>query len=166
MPWKSDKYYIFGVCVCSLSNPCKMHAHYCIVVCGLAVQYFFTSSQKVVIKKKILNTKCVFWFSLQICLQHFSYKEVFTAIVSYLFVGILVKCPWFLSDLNQTWIFSANFQKIPQHQISWKSIQWEPSCSTWTDGWTNMRKLIVTFHNFVNVPNYMEDDGLLLCDTV
>jgi len=29
-----------------------------------------------------------------------------------------------------------------------------------------MTKLIVTSHNFVNVPNYMEDDGLLLCDTV
>jgi hypothetical protein len=39
------------------------------------------------------------------------------AIVSYMFLGILVKCPLFLSDLNQTWIFSANFQKILQHQI-------------------------------------------------
>jgi len=59
------------------------------------------------------------------------------AIVSYMFVGILVKCPLFFSDLNQTWIFSANFQKIFQHQISWKSVQWEPSCSTWTDGRTD-----------------------------
>jgi hypothetical protein len=33
------------------------------------------------------------------------------AIVSYMFVGILVECPLFLSDLNQTWIFSENFQK-------------------------------------------------------
>jgi len=31
-----------------------------------------------------------------------------------------------------------------------KSIQWEPSCSMWTDGRTDMTKLIVAFRNFVN----------------
>jgi hypothetical protein len=48
------------------------------------------------------------------------------------------------------------FEKSPKHQISRKPIQREPSCSIHTDGQmyaqTGMMKLIVTYHNFVNVP--------------
>ena len=36
-----------------------------------------------------------------------------------------VKCPIFLPDFNQIWIFSTDFHETPQHQISRKSIQWE-----------------------------------------
>jgi len=41
-------------------------------------------------------------------------------------------------------------EKSSKYQISWKSIQCEPSCSMRTDRWTAMPKLIVTFRNFVN----------------
>jgi len=37
----------------------------------------------------------------------------------------------------------------------WKSVQWEVSCSMWTDGQTDRQmdlKLVVSFHNFVNAP--------------
>jgi hypothetical protein len=69
-----------------------------------------------------------------------------------MYIGLRVKCPLFLSDPNQTWMFSTYFQKILRYRISWKSIPWEPSCSMSTDGRTDMTKLIFTFRNFTNAP--------------
>jgi hypothetical protein len=39
-------------------------------------------------------------------------------------------------------------------KISWKSVQWEPSCSVRTDRQTDtvMTKLVVAFRNFANAP--------------
>ena len=37
LQWKSNKYYIFWVCVCSLNYPaCNSHVPYYIVICGLS----------------------------------------------------------------------------------------------------------------------------------
>jgi hypothetical protein len=35
-------------------------------------------------------------------------------------------------------------EKLLKYQISWKSVQWEPSCSMWTDN-QYMTKLISRF---------------------
>jgi len=32
---------------------------------------------------------------------------------------------------------SVDFLKILKYHITWKSIQWGPSCSMQTDGWTD-----------------------------
>jgi len=44
-------------------------------------------------------------------------------------IGLHEKLLLFLSDFNETWIFSTYFQSIFTYQISWKSVQREPSCS-------------------------------------
>jgi len=61
--------------------------------------------------------------------------------------GLHVKYPLFLSEFNETQIFSTVFQKILNYQISGKSVQWEPSCSMF-DRQTDIMKLIVTLHDF------------------
>jgi len=36
----------------------------------------------------------------------------------------------------------------------YSKVQYEPSCSMWADGRTDMTKLIVAFRNFANAPKY------------
>jgi hypothetical protein len=48
----------------------------------------------------------------------------------------------------------TDFRKIVQNQILQTTVQWEPSCSMRTDRRRDMTKLIFTFHNFANAPNY------------
>ena len=50
-----------------------------------------------------------------------------------LYIDLHVKYLLFVLDFNVTWIFSTDFPKMCKYQISWKSVQWEPSCSLRTD---------------------------------
>ena len=45
----------------------------------------------------------------------------------------LQRCPIFLLYFNETWTWSTDIRKILKYQISWKSVQREPSCSMRTD---------------------------------
>jgi hypothetical protein len=60
--------------------------------------------------------------------------------------------PLFLADCSETRIFWQIFEKMVEYQISWKSVQWEPSCSMRTNGRTDMPNLIVAFRNFAKAP--------------
>ena len=70
--------HILNVCVCSLRYPGCKHKHH-VVVCGLprSTIFFHIISQTVRLskkeKKKVIELKCVFRFSLRFCLQHFSF---------------------------------------------------------------------------------------------
>jgi uncharacterized protein YozE (UPF0346 family) len=106
-------------------------------------------------KKIVLILKCVFLFFLQLWSETFlilrrNERDVITK-----YLGLRVKYPLFLSDFNETWAFYTDFRKIIKYQFSWKSFQWESSCSMRTDGRSVMTKLIFAFHNFAKEPkNY------------
>ena len=70
------------------------------------------------------------------------------------------KVPVILTNFNDTWIFSTDFRKMFQYQMSWNFIQWDPSCFIQTGGHTDttLRKasisllLIDAFRNVVSAP--------------
>jgi hypothetical protein len=68
LQWKRNKSYIFQVCVFSPRCPaCNVHAPYCHLwpVCLYKLFPHFLTTRTFPIKK-LLNTKCVFWFSPQL----------------------------------------------------------------------------------------------------
>jgi len=64
------------------------------------------------------------------------------------YIGLHVKYLLFSSDFNETWILSTHLRKVLKYQISYKSVQWKPSCSTRTD----MTKIKVAFRHFAKAP--------------
>jgi len=68
-PWKSTKYYVFSMCVCSLIYPeYNARAPYNIVICGLSAStaFFHIILQTTLFSKwKLLSIECVLWFCLQ-----------------------------------------------------------------------------------------------------
>ena len=93
----------------------------------------------------------MFLFSLQLLSETFLIlrRNEWDMIKKY--IGLHVKFPLFLSNFKDTWIFSSDFRKVLKYQISWKSVQWEPSCSMRTDRRTAMTNLIVVFRSFAKV---------------
>ena len=132
------QYYIFWVCVCSLSYPeLKSQEPYCIVVRGFSgCTIFSTLSHRLYdFRKRLLNIKCVFWFSLQLLsetfliLRRIQRDTVINVYTSSCRISSIVLRYWW--NLNFRDIFSNNFQ------IYWKPVLWEPSCCMRTDGQTD-----------------------------
>jgi hypothetical protein len=133
-------------CTCALLSP----------VASPAPQYFSTLSHKRHdFRKTFLNTKCVFRLPLQLLSKTFLILRTTERDMIKNYVGLHVKHPLFFSNFNANWIFSTDFRKTRIYQISLNSVQWEPSCSTWSDGRTDWTKLWVAFRNFADAPkNY------------
>jgi hypothetical protein len=76
---ESNKYYIFWVCVCSLSFPeCDAHAPYYSVICGLSdytITFYTLTHKRCNFRDKIYWTQNIFWFSLQILSKIFLIQE-------------------------------------------------------------------------------------------
>jgi hypothetical protein len=141
-------YYLSWVCVCSLRYPASnAHAPYCLlwpVRLYIILPYYLINGT--IFGRTLLNIKCVFWFSLQ--LRNISHsKRNWARCDPKCIVTVAVV------RFNETLIFWTDFRKIFKYQISWKSVQWEPSWSMRTDKRrTDMPKLIVVLWNFANAP--------------
>jgi hypothetical protein len=71
--------------------------------------------------KAWLNIKCMFWFYLWLLSKT---------------CPIPRRIQWVLPDFNESWGFYTDFLKMFNYRISWKSVQWEPSCSMQMAGQT------------------------------
>jgi len=150
--WTVSKYYIFWVSVGNLRYPaCKAHVSYCHLWSALLYSIFphYLTSDTFK-KKRLLDINYVYWFSVQVSSKTF-------LILRRIWQDIIINLHWssckvtiFLSNFNESVIFLTDCRKGLKYQISWKSVQWEPSCLIRMN-WQTTMKLIVTFHNFVNV---------------
>jgi hypothetical protein len=72
--WKRNEYYILWVCICSFRySPCNVHAPYCLLwstpLYNIFPHYIIRGTNFE--GEKMLNVKCVFWFSLQLSSEAF-----------------------------------------------------------------------------------------------
>ena len=91
-------------------------AYAVLVICGLPCSNIFPYNliKSTIFEKKLLNTKCVFWFSLQrlsetVLILRRSERHIFKNIYC-----IHVKHRLYLSEFKETWLFSTDFRKNTQ----------------------------------------------------
>jgi hypothetical protein len=142
-PWKSNNYGIFEGCVYSPSyRVCNAHVPYS----QLWPARFYNTFPNYLINGTVfgggggvggsLDIKWAFWFPQQILMETFVILRSNERDMIKKSGGLHEKCPLFLSDFNEAWIFWAVFLKNIQYELSRKSVQWETSCSMQTDGQT------------------------------
>ena len=128
-----------------------------IFLCGLSDSISFsTLSHKwhEFRKKKLLNTKFVFWLSLQPLSESYLILRRIARDMIKICIGLYINYLLFLSYFIASLIFSKNFFKIFQYQSIWKFVRWESRCSMRIDGETDKTKLntVFAFRCFVNAP--------------
>jgi hypothetical protein len=140
-----------------------VHEPYYSVICGLSGCTIFSHIfiNYMISGEKLLNIKCMFYFSVLWCVKHFLSSRIQGDInvhrwSPYKLPSIHVRfnqCPLFMSDFIQTQIFSMDFRKIfisnfmKIHLVGAELFLVEGR----TDRQTDMIKLIVIC-NFVNAP--------------
>jgi hypothetical protein len=130
LQWKSNEYYTIWLCVCSPSYPAyNVHAPYHHVT-SLAPQYISTLSliNSTILEKKLLNRKCMFWFSLQVLSETF----LILRRNEHDMINLHVKYSLFLSGFNETWIFSTDFWKILKQSKLLHADRWTNGQTWWS----------------------------------
>ena len=126
--------------VCALSAPLYNNFPYCLINCTI-------------FDNKLLNLECVFWFSLQVLFETFLIMWINERDTIKMYFGLHVKYSLFLSDFNENWIVSSDFDKssnIKFHENPSSGSRVVPCGQTVRQ--TDMTKLVVAFHNFSDVP--------------
>jgi len=101
--------------------------------------FFHIISQTARFSSKSCWTQNVcFDFLYNFYLKHFLFWEELSETPSQIYVDLHVKYPLFLSDVTETQIFSTDFLKMLEYQITWKSVRWAPSYMRKTDGQTRL----------------------------
>ena len=106
----------------------------------------------VILEKKVIQHKmCVLRFLYK--LRNFPFKTITEQIWTNMCIGLHAKCRLFLSDFNETGIFSTYFRKTLKNQILMKIRRAGTElfhADGRTDGKTDMTKLTVAFRNIAN----------------
>ena len=138
LQWKSNTHYIIFVCVCRFNyRACNTHAPYCHSWPGRLYKIFKHISWTPLFskKKKYWRDNTCFYFVYKF-VWDISYPSRSERDRQKMYVGLHIRYPLFVSDCNETWIFPTDFRKVLKYKISWKSVQWQPSCSMRTGGQT------------------------------
>ena len=137
LQWRGNKYYILWVCVCSIRYPAwNAHAPNC-HLWSVELHHVFPHclTNVTISLKQFLNISFVSIFPAIFVwnIPHFKKKSA----------RYCTKCRTssckvaiFFQILMKVNFFSTDCRKIRIHQISWKSVQWEPSCSMRAGGQT------------------------------
>jgi hypothetical protein len=127
-----------------------------------------------IFEKKLLNTKCVFCFSVQLLSETFLILRRTERDITIKVQSCSRKVPLLSSHFNETWNFLNRFSK--EHFI-WNSIKLRSVEAELfrakrhedgrTDGRTDMTQLIVPFRNFANAPKiHFTSDRKLIASTL
>ena len=113
-----------------------------------------------ILEKTLLNTKSVFWISVQILSETFLFLRRTERDMIKMNIGLRVKFPLFLSDFSEAWIFSTYFLKILKFHENPSSGSRDVPCRR-MDGEKDREttKPTVAFRNFANAhKNWPQQD--------
>jgi hypothetical protein len=138
--------------------------------CACAIQYFYTLSHKRHdLRQKVFEGKmCVLIFST-VFVWNIALSKKNWARYDQKCIRLHVKYPLFLSDFNETRIFSTGFRKNTQisnfmkiRHVEAEFFHADGSTGGQTERRISMTKIIVTFRNFVNAPKTFYSCRLVL----
>ena len=121
LQWKSNKCYVFWVCVCNLRYPvCNAHAPYYIYIYDLSRStVLFHISQTARFSERVTEHKmCVLIFSTTFVWNISHSKNNWAIYDKKVYWS---SCKLFFSDFHESWIFLTVFRKVLKFKILWKS---------------------------------------------